>query len=296
MTLDIGTLWAERLIIEGVLGVGGMGTVYRAADTLLDGEMVALKILHPNLATEEPPRHRFINEVRLSRKVNHQNVVRTLDFGIAEQIPFFSMELIEGNVARDLCSSSLLPFARVYQTLLQIVDGLHAIHETRILHRDLKGGNVFIDSRGVVKIGDFGVACPASHVEVSDGRITGSARYLAPEVWRGQSIDYRADLYALGILSYELSIGKPPIDGESFEELMCKHLSDSIAPLNAVRAEIPRWFSDMTQRLLEKNFTARPSSAREVAELMRSHHITTPCSLEQETPVKAKFSSKNMKL
>lgn len=271
MTLTVGTTWAERYLVEGLLGVGGMGTVYRAVDVLLDGERVALKLLHPHMASDHIQRQRFINEVKLSRKVCHQNVVRTIDLGISEGIPFFSMELVEGKTLRDICSASPLSFPDVCKTLLQIVAGLEAIHDAQILHRDLTSRNLLINQQGVVKIADFGVACEISHDESPVGPIVGSARYLAPEVWESTPVDHRADLYALGVLIYELSTGHVPLDAESAAELMYKHLSDTIPPLNATRPQIPRWFSDLTKALLEKKAPNRPTSVREVADLIREN-------------------------
>jgi serine/threonine-protein kinase len=197
-----GTLFAGRFRIVAPLGRGGMGEVYRADDLKL-GQTVALKFLPDHLAHDPARLAQFHNEVRVARTISHRNVCRTYDIGDADGRPFLSMEYVDGE---DL--SSLLhrigrfPQDKALEVARQICAGLAAAHERGVLHRDLKPANVMIDGDGHVRITDFGLAALAGS---ADNVRAGTPAYMAPEQLAGREVTPRSDIYALGLVLYELS-------------------------------------------------------------------------------------------
>lgn len=262
--IDSGSLFAGRYLIKSVLGSGGMGKVYLACDTMLADELVALKVLHADLSTNENLKARFIREVQVTRKVTHANVVRTYDVGCEKEKLYFTMEYIEGSTLKDAIKGEPLPIHDATKIMLEISAGLQAIHDLEVIHRDLKSSNVIISNSGAIKISDFGVARPGNSELTGADELLGSATHIAPETWKEGNGSIQTDIYALGVIAYELVTGILPFDGKSAHELMFKHLKlDPVAPVD-INPEIPRWLNSLILRMLDKNPQLRPQSASDL--------------------------------
>ena len=215
-----GTLLAERYRILGLLGRGGMGEVYRAEDLRL-GQNVALKFL-PAAVAEDPQRlAQFHHEVRIARQVSHRNVCRVYDIGEDHGRVFLTMELIDGeDLSLLLKRIGRFPEERATEIARQICAGLAAAHELGVLHRDLKPANIMLDADGRVRITDFGLAGLAG--SFTDIR-SGTPAYMAPEQLAGQDVSERSDIFALGLVLYEIFTGKRAFDATTIAELLRKH-------------------------------------------------------------------------
>ena len=213
-----GTVIADRYRVIGIVGRGGMGEVYRADDLKL-GQTVALKFLPENLADDEDRRERLFDEVRAARKVSHPNVCRVWDIGEADGHQFISMEFVDGeDLASLLRRIGRAPKEKAAQIARQLCAGLAAAHEEGVLHRDMKPANVMIDGRGRVRLTDFGLASIAG--EASGDERAGTPIYMAPELLSGGTPSASTDIYALGLVLYELFTGKRAYKAESLQELL----------------------------------------------------------------------------
>ena len=187
--LDIGSVIANRYTIQRSLGAGGMGTVYLAQDSLNNGALVAVKVLHPDLVVDDRQSQRFMREVQLMRKVDHLNVVRTYDVGSDGEIVFFTMEYVPGKSLEAFIEGQSFPRERIPKLILGVAAGLEAIHRAGIIHRDLKPANILVLEDFQPKITDFGVARPEFSELTAHNEIIGSALYIAPEVWPALNLD-----------------------------------------------------------------------------------------------------------
>src|SRR5262245_6517708 len=208
VTLRVGSVVAGRYESKSQLGRGGMGVVYKAHDRLLD-EAVAIKVLRPEVARDPEISRRFQTEIKLARKVSHRNVCRIHEYGEdASGLRYISMELLDGvDLRQVLRQQGGLPPEEAFRTALQIADGLQAIHEMGVIHRDLKTPNIMRDARGTVRLMDFGIAKEAGGEATLSGTafgmIVGTPEYMSPEQARGEKIDFRSDIYALGVVIFE---------------------------------------------------------------------------------------------
>ncbi len=211
-----GMLIAERYRIISLLGRGGMGEVFRADDLTL-GQPVALKFL-PESMIDELRLERFRNEVRIARRISHPNVCRVYDIGETGNHVFLSMEYVDGeDLSSLLRRMGRLPRDKALEIARKMCAGLAAAHDTGVLHRDLKPSNIMLDARGEVRIMDFGLAGLAH--EIKDVR-SGTPAYMAPEQLVGKEVTVRSDIYALGLVLYELFSGKPAFAGKAHDEFM----------------------------------------------------------------------------
>ncbi len=258
-----GELFAERYRIVALLGRGGMGEVYRADDLRL-GQTVALKFL-PAALTGDPGRlERFYAEVRLAREVSHPNVCRVYDVGEAGGRSYLAMEYVDGeDLASLLRRIGRLPEDKAVEVARQLCAGLAAVHDRGVLHRDLKPANVMLDGHGRVRLTDFGLAAAAAEAKGSD--LSGTPQYMAPEQFALRPPSVRSDLYALGLVLYELFTGKPAVAGATFEELRRRHQQDPPTPPSRVRPGLDPAVERVILRCLEKEPQSRPASALEVA-------------------------------
>ncbi len=262
-----GTLLAGRYRIVAPLGRGGMGRVYRAEDLKL-GQTVALKFLPPALTNDPAWLGRFFAEVRLSREVTHPNVCRVHDIvesaaADGSSLHFLSMEYVDGeNLAALLLRFGRLPIEKALEMSAQITAGLAAAHAKGVLHRDLKPANVMVDGKGQAKITDFGLAVVAEDT-VRAAEIAGTPGYMAPELLTGSASTGRTDLYALGLVLYELLTGK-----QAFRSKEGREARQTPAPLRKYVPEIPADVEHMVLRCLEKDPALRPTSAREMLAVM----------------------------
>jgi serine/threonine-protein kinase len=258
---------AERYAILGMLGSGGMGNVYKARDLELD-ELVALKVLRPELVGAPGVLDRFRREVKLSRRVTHPNVARVFDIGEHRGEKFLTMELIDGeSLGAILARERRLPVGRVTTLALAICAGLSAAHAAGVIHRDLKPDNVLVDRGGRVVVTDFGIAravAPGADRTVSN--FVGTPAYMAPEqVEEGAEIDARADLYALGAMLYELVVGEPAWQGTSVLGIAVARLLKPPPDPRSKRPDLPDGLATLILRCMARSAADRPASAEAVA-------------------------------
>jgi serine/threonine-protein kinase len=270
VTLKPGDMFAGRYRIEGVLGKGGMGVVLRAHDEQLD-EDVALKVIRPEIQMEPGFLEQLKQEIKLARRISHRYVLRTHDFGEADGIPFVSMEYLKGVTLKQLQQDrGSLPTGLVLRIVRQVAEGLEAAHAEGVVHRDIKPLNILFDARGDAKLMDFGLAAPVSAKGKDEGgQVFGTPRYMAPEQVRGEQVDPRTDLYALGVMLYELVTGFPPYDHESVTETLRMQLNAPVPKALDMAPGIPEGLSFLIERLMAKKKEDRPSSAAEVVETLK---------------------------
>ena len=278
-----GAILAGRYRVVGLLGRGGMGSVYRADDLTL-GQPVALKFLPEELAGDISLLERFQAEVRVSRQVSHPNVCRVHDIGEADGRVFLSMELVDGGDLSSLLKRvGRLPTERGLEIARQLCAGLAAAHDRGVLHRDLKPANVMIDSEGRVRIADFGLAAFAGGVEGSEIR-SGTPAYMAPETLSGREVTARSDLYALGLVLYELFTGKRAVSGGSVEELTRKHMEVRPQLPSEIVPDLDPEIERTILQCLEKDPNARPKSALAISMMLPGGDPLAAALAAGETP------------
>jgi serine/threonine protein kinase len=266
--LDVGETFAGRYRVEDVLGRGGMGVVLKVRDLTLE-EDVALKVIRAGLAADPAFLDQLKQEIRLARRITHRFVMRTHDFGEAGGVPFVTMEYLKGVTLQSLLENrGRLPLPLVLRIARQVAEGLEAAHAVQVVHRDIKPLNVLFDVRGDAKIMDFGLAAPARGAH-PDSHTAGTPRYMSPEQIRGEPADARSDLYALGVMMFELCAGEVPYKGPRIADLLNQHLEAAIPSLREACPEAPEDLAALVARLMAKRREDRPQSAAEVVEILR---------------------------
>lgn len=277
-----GSVLAGRYEVGITLGVGGMGSVHLAIDREL-GERVALKVLSRATDARTDVLERFRREVRMARRVAHRNAVRTFDIGEHEGLHFLTMELVEGeSLAALLRREGSLPQERLVDFGRQICEGLAAVHEAGIVHRDLKPSNVLVASSGRVVLTDFGVARPttADDTLTQDSRvIVGTPHYMAPEQLTGGPVTAQSDLYALGLVLYEMATGCRPFDRPAIVATASARLREDPEPLHH-HVSVPAWLEHAIMACLEREPGRRPRDAGTVRTLLVPHAIDTDTKLD----------------
>jgi serine/threonine-protein kinase len=259
-----GTLLAGRYRIIALLGRGGMGEVYRATDLTL-GQSVALKFLPAEAAGDQRLLERFHGEVRVARQVSHPNICRVYDIGEAEGAPFISMEYVDGeDLASLLTRIGRLPADKAVEIARRICAGLAAAHDRGIVHRDLKPHNIMLNKRGEVIIMDFGLAAIAGQLGAADAR-SGTPAYMAPEQLRGAEVTARSDIYALGLVLYELFTGKRPFEAKTVRQVLELQEAAQLTSMTSVAADIDPAVDKAVRRCLDPDPAKRPGSALSVA-------------------------------
>jgi eukaryotic-like serine/threonine-protein kinase len=253
--------------ISGFLGAGGMGEVYRARDQSL-GRDVAVKVLSSTDATDETARERLIREARTASKLNHPNICTVHDVGIADGHVYIAMELVEGDPLSTMLSGGALSPDLVVRYAIQLADALAHAHQQGIVHRDLKSANIVITTDGRVKILDFGLARPMEESAAATtvtltaaGTMAGTTAYMAPELLRGGRADAASDIWALGIVLYEMAAGRRPFGGQSVYEMTSAILTASVPPLSS---HVPSGLQAIIGRCLAKRPGERYQHAAEV--------------------------------
>ena len=268
--------------VTAKLGEGGMGEVYRATDSRL-GREVAIKVLPEAVASDADRLARFELEARTVAGLNHPNIVVLHSIEEEEGIRFLTMELVEGESLDCQVEPDGLPIARVMELGIAIADALAAAHEKGVVHRDLKPANVMLTREGRVKVLDFGLAkleAPDAGLDVTQaatlaaplsaaGQVVGTVPYMAPEQVRGEAVDSRTDVFALGILLYELATGRRPFEGSTLGVISTAILRDAPAALSTVRVDVPADLDRIVARCLEKEPSARFQTALELGEALR---------------------------
>jgi len=247
---------------------GGMGEVYRAHDAVLARD-VAIKLLHPQLAGDRGFVERFRREARAAAILNHPNVVGVYDWGSTDGTYFMVMEFVQGtNLRTVLAEYGRLEPAQVVEITLQVLGALDHAHGHGIVHRDVKPENILIARDGTVKVADFGLAraYADSYVSQAEGTVTGTVQYLAPEQIQGEAADPRTDLYALGVVMFELLTGRIPFTGETSLSIAYQHLSGRIPAPSAAVPTASASLDPVVLHATEKDRDERPPSARSMRE------------------------------
>ena len=263
--LEPGTVLAARYEILSVLGTGGMGSVYKAQDRELDRQ-VALKVIRPELARNAAIVDRFKQELRLSHKVTHRNVVRMYDLAEDAGMRFVTMELVAGEDLRTILEEQhKLPADEAVDILQQICLALEAAHGEGILHRDLKPQNVMREAAGRVVVMDFGLARTIEGDGMTQsGALVGTMEYMSPEQALGKDLDERSDIFALGLMGYEMLTGKMPFKAESAIASLLKRTRERAVPCVEVDTNIPGALSGIISKCLESDVEQRYRSVGEV--------------------------------
>jgi serine/threonine-protein kinase len=278
-----GTVLAGRYRIVGLIGRGGMGEVYRADDLRLE-QPVALKFLPHGLDEDGARLARFYREVRVARQVSHPAVCRVYDVGEAEGHFFLSMELVDGeNLASLLRRIGRLPPDKALDIARQLCAGLAAAHEKGVLHRDLKPANVMLDGQGNVRITDFGLAGIAESLRDEDVR-SGTPRYMSPEQLQGREVTVRSDVYALGLVLYELYTGRRAFEGKTLAELVRKHREGLPIEPSLLVAGLDPAVERAILACLEDDPRRRPASALVVSAMLTGSDPLEAAIAAGETP------------
>lgn len=259
----------ERYQLEEEIGQGGIGTVYRAHDSLLDRD-VAVKVVN-KASVEHKTRARLLREAKAIARLNHPNIVMVFDAGEINDSPFIVEELVVGRSLRDHHPKDL---DEIMFIIRQICAALEHAHENGIIHRDLKPENVIIMPDGKAKLMDFGVAFSKVTTLSEDEVISGTLFYLSPEQALGQEVDQRADLYSLGVMLYELVAGQLPFMGDNVLALINQHLHGSVVPPSEYNPEIPSSLETLILHLLAKSPQDRPISAAEVLDILEEIRVS----------------------
>jgi serine/threonine-protein kinase len=279
--LALGHLFASRYQIESIIGRGGMGVVYKATDTQLD-ETVAIKTLPGDVMTQSPEDlERFKREIRLARKITHRNVLRTYDYGESEGVYFISMEFVRGYTLAELLDEApqrQMPSRAAVGLTRQICRGLHAAHEQGIIHRDIKPQNVLIDAKGEAKLMDFGIARMAETPEgvTQAGLIVGTPHYMSPEQVQGKQLDARSDVYSMGVLIYEMLVGRRPFESSSLTGVLTAHITEAPKPPIELRGDISDQMNSIVMRCLAKDPRTRYADAGELLADMEGYRSAAP--------------------
>jgi len=275
--LQPGTILANRYEILNVLGTGGMGSVYKAKDLELD-RLVALKVIRPELARNAAIVDRFKQELRLSHKVTHRNVVRLYDLSEDAGMRFVTMELVAGRDLRGILEErGKLPADEAVDIFQQICLALEAAHGVGILHRDLKPQNVMReDNTGRVVVMDFGLArmIDSNDGMTQTGALVGTIDYMSPEQALGKDLDQRSDIFALGLIGYEMLTGSMPFRAESMVASLLKRTQQRAVPMSDVDKNIPGTLSNIIAKCLEKDPANRYQRAEELEADLRSWKST----------------------
>ena len=251
------------------LARGGMAEVYVAEDQLLN-RTVAVKVLFPELARDEAFVERFRREARAAASLNHHNIVSVYDFGQDEGSWFIVMEYVEGRNLRDVIrSEGPMDPARAADLGAEVAAALDAAHAQGIIHRDVKPANVLIAAdTGTVKVADFGIARAANARQglTMPGTVLGTATYLSPEQAQGQAVDFRTDVYSLGMVIYEMLAGRPPFTGDTPVAVAYQQLSQTAPPPSTHNDRVPRALDAIVMKAMSKDRADRQTSAQEIRE------------------------------
>ncbi|MFO0917784.1 MAG: serine/threonine-protein kinase [Planctomycetaceae bacterium] len=279
-----------------VIGQGGMGIVLEAFDPRLQ-RSVAIKVLDPEQSDDEISRQRFCREARAAASITHEHVVAVHQVDRMHQesggLPYLVMQLINGETLEErLLKNRILPVREIVRIALQAAQGLAAAHAQGLIHRDIKPGNILLERPADrVKLTDFGLARVADDVKLTrTGFVTGTPLYMAPEQAQGEEADSRSDLFSLGAILYEMSVGQPPFTGNSALAILKQITETKPRPIRELNPAIPAWLAETIEQLLEKKPEKRFQSAALLAELLEyewalmkatSEEVPTVCEVEK---------------
>ena len=250
----IGQLFAGRYELQDLAGTGGMSSVYRARDAVLERE-VAIKILHDHFADDPEYVERFRREARALAQLNHPNIVTVIDRGEFEGRQFIVFEHVDGETLKSLVErEGALPVDRAISLVHQVARGLAFAHDHGVVHRDVKPQNVLIDEDGVAKVTDFGIARSIDPADglTETGTLLGTSEYIAPEQASGQRVDERSDQYSLAAVLFELLTGEPPYDGDNFMAVAVKHVREPVPSARERRPDVSPRLDAIVARAMAK--------------------------------------------
>lgn len=261
----IGTLLGNRYEVVEKIGEGGMALVYKAKDTLLN-RFVAVKILKPEYTQDKAFVDKFKGEATSVASLNDNNIVNIFDVGSQNNINYIVMEYVNGKTLKQIIKDNhRLSASDAVKISIQIARALDCAHRNNIIHRDIKPHNILVTNDGVVKVTDFGIAKASNSVTITNSnKVIGSAHYFSPEQAKGSYVDFRTDIYSLGIVMYEMVTGKVPFDADSPVSVALKHIQEQIIEPKAIVNEISDSLNKLILKALEKEPIRRYQSAREM--------------------------------
>ena len=275
--LEPGDELGERYRIEALLGQGGMGRVYKAYDRALD-RTVALKVLQPELTSDPNAMQRFKQELLLASRISHKNILRIHDLGEADGVKFISMAYVEGQDLHHLLrEQGKLPTARAQKIAEQLCEALDAAHSEGVVHRDLKPQNILMGKDDHVYVSDFGLAKSLESSTAGmtrTGQFLGTPRYMAPEQVEAKPVDHRTDLYALGLILFEMVTGEDAFKGDSTLQIMYRRVKEKPPNPKQLNPEVPDNLARVTLRCLEREPDRRYPNAKEILADLRSGRAT----------------------
>jgi serine/threonine-protein kinase len=266
----VGQVFAGRYEIQGVLGRGGMGVVYRAHDRDLD-DAVAIKTLRGEALSADPTLlDRFKQEIRLARRITHPNILRTHDLGESGGLRYLSMEFVKGLTLKQLVEAGdILPTPVGLRIAKQICAGLAAAHEVGVIHRDIKPQNIIIEATGGLKIMDFGIArLKEERGMTAEGTVVGTPDYMSPEQARGQALDFRSDIYSTGVVLYEVFTGSIPFEGDSPLAVVLKHIQEAPPSPQTRNPRIDPRISQIVLKCMQKDPKDRYQTVNDLYEAL----------------------------
>jgi eukaryotic-like serine/threonine-protein kinase len=278
-SLPLGQDFGPRYRVESLLGVGGMGKVYKAYDKELD-RTVALKILRQDVIADPLALQRFKQELQLASRITHPNILRIHDLGESQGLKFISMQYVEGgDLLEILRKEGPLPFGRAVPIMIQLSEALQAAQSANVVHRDLKPQNILVGEGDHVFVSDFGLA---KSIESSiagmtrTGAVLGTPKYMSPEQVQGKPVDQRSDIYALGLIFYEILTGALPFSGDSTYQLMYQRVHQVVPRPEKLNPRIPRYLSAIVLRCLERDPALRYQNAAEILTDLKANQIRRP--------------------
>jgi serine/threonine protein kinase len=274
-TLDLTPL-SQRYELLAEAGHGSMGNVYKARDRET-GETVALKLLKPEIASDQTMMERFKKELLFARKITHKNVCRVHEFNRIGGIAYTSMEFVEGESLRSVLNRfGGLPLRKALDLAQQMCSALQEAHAQGIVHRDLKPENVMVDTQGNVKIMDFGIARSMDAMTRLTGSMVGTPAYMAPEQVGGKQVDFRTDIYALGLILYEIFTGQPAFQAENAVAVALKQMREAPKPPHEIDPSIPFGIERAIMKCLQKDAANRFQSVSQLGDALRAPSSAAP--------------------
>lgn len=262
----IGTILLNRYELLEKIGEGGMGIVYKAKCHLLN-RLVAVKILKEELSNDDDFIARFKREATSAASLSYPNIVNVHDVGAENNINFIVMEYINGKTLKQVIKENIrLSSDKTLKIAIQIAKALECAHKNNIIHRDIKPDNILITEDNIVKVADFGIAKVAdSRTTTNFNKVIGSAHYFSPEQAKGQVVDYRTDIYSLGVVMYEMLTGQVPYNAESSISVAMMHIQKDVIPPKEIITDIPENLNRAVLKALEKESINRYQTAKEMA-------------------------------